>query len=683
MKTKLLSAFLVLCALQAPAGEKPGSNDTAAAPVMAIGEVVVTGQYAARSAEKAVQRIRVIDRKKIDAMSAQNLRDVLVNEMNIRLSQDNILGSSLSVQGISGQNVKILVDGVPVIGRQDGNLDLSQINLQNIERIEIIEGPMSVSYGTDALAGTINLITRKNVQHRWEAGLTSYAESIGNYNLNGRLAFRAGRHSFTATGGRNLFDGWRETDGTFTGFGAEPADAHRVQQWKPKVQYLAGLQYAFRAGKATTIRYKGDYFKETILNRGTPDYYGEKALDDYYRTYRFDNAVSLSSTIGKGLQLNMQAAYNDYKRVKNTYNKDLTTLGENLSQASGAQDTSRFGLFSSRGTIAYGEPDTKLGYELGYDINLETATGARIEGQKQAIGDYAVFASAEYKLLPSLIIRPGLRYAYNTDYPAPLVPSVHVRYKWNDMTLRASYARGFRAPTLKELYFDFHDSNHDIDGNKDLKAEYSDNVHVALQYGAVRGRTFYKLEATAFYNNIRDRIDLALVSGTRYSYVNIGQYRSKGIQLNAELATGSLRAGAGFSYLGRLNALSGESGVPAYSYAPEARANIAYEQKQTGITAALFCKYTGRTPGYALDDSGAVIATSIEAFSMADFTLSRFFMGKMFNVGLGCKNLFDVTNISRTSAADGNTAHSTSGTSMPYGTGRSFFIKADINLNGK
>lgn len=124
--------------------------------------LVVTGQYAPNTIEKATHKVRVIDRQKMDVMSAQNLRDVLTNELNIRISQDNVLGSSMSMQGISGQNVKILIDGVPVVGRLEGNIDLSQINLNNIERVEIIEGPMSVNYGTDALAGTINLITKKN-----------------------------------------------------------------------------------------------------------------------------------------------------------------------------------------------------------------------------------------------------------------------------------------------------------------------------------------------------------------------------------------------------------------------------------------------------------------------------------------------------------------------------------------
>ncbi|MBL4707249.1 MAG: TonB-dependent receptor plug domain-containing protein, partial [Flavobacteriales bacterium] len=144
-----------------------------------VEDVVVTAQYSPTSVEKSVHKVKVISRQKIENMVAVNLKDVLTNELNIRLSQDNILGSGMSLQGISGQNVKILIDGVPIIGRLDGQIDLNQINLNEVERIEIIEGPFSVNYGSNALAGTINIITKKEGEGKLAIGLNSYTENIG------------------------------------------------------------------------------------------------------------------------------------------------------------------------------------------------------------------------------------------------------------------------------------------------------------------------------------------------------------------------------------------------------------------------------------------------------------------------------------------------------------------------
>ena len=154
-----------------------------------IDDVVVTAQYSPTSVENSVHKIKVISRQKIDDMAAVNLRDVLTNELNIRISQDNVLGSGMSLQGISGQNVKILIDGVPVIGRMDGQIDLNQINLNNVERIELIEGPLSVNYGSNALAGTINIITKKHQDEKLSLGINSYTENIGTYNLETNIGF--------------------------------------------------------------------------------------------------------------------------------------------------------------------------------------------------------------------------------------------------------------------------------------------------------------------------------------------------------------------------------------------------------------------------------------------------------------------------------------------------------------
>ena len=127
-----------------------------------LDQVCVTGEYVPTSTEESINKITIITKKDIINSGASNLTDILSYQTNIRIEQDNILGSSLEMGGMSGDNVKILIDGVPVIGRLGGNIDMNQINLGNVERIEIVNGPLSVNYGTNSLAGTINIITNNN-----------------------------------------------------------------------------------------------------------------------------------------------------------------------------------------------------------------------------------------------------------------------------------------------------------------------------------------------------------------------------------------------------------------------------------------------------------------------------------------------------------------------------------------
>ncbi|MBK6634150.1 MAG: TonB-dependent receptor plug domain-containing protein [Chitinophagaceae bacterium] len=127
-------------------------------------EVVVTGQYKPQTLKKSVYQVRVINNERIKQSGATNVQQVLNNQLGFRFSSDNTIGTTdVQLMGMSGRNVKILLDGIPLVDRGDTRESLGQVDINSIERIEIVEGPMSVSYGSDALAGVINIIT-KNIQ---------------------------------------------------------------------------------------------------------------------------------------------------------------------------------------------------------------------------------------------------------------------------------------------------------------------------------------------------------------------------------------------------------------------------------------------------------------------------------------------------------------------------------------
>ena len=110
-----------------------------------LDEVVVTAQYVPQSIKKSVYKIKVFDIEEINALGATNLRDLLYYELNLEVFQESsFAGTGIEIQGLSQENIKILIDGVPIIGRLNGTIDLNQIVLNNIERVEIIEGPTSI-----------------------------------------------------------------------------------------------------------------------------------------------------------------------------------------------------------------------------------------------------------------------------------------------------------------------------------------------------------------------------------------------------------------------------------------------------------------------------------------------------------------------------------------------------------
>lgn len=615
-------------------------------PVLEVEEMVVTAQSQATSIENAVQKITVISAEQIARSGSNNLADILTYQTGIRLSQDNVLGSSMDLGGISGQNVKILVDGVPVIGRQNGNIDLTQINLANVERIEVVEGPLSVNYGTNALAGTVNIITKKERKDVCSAELNPYYETIGNYNLSGVLAVDRSRHHWNLEGLRNFFDGWTDGDAFIEFPKKRPADTNRVKTWKPREQYSVGTRYSY-IRDTWQLSLFGKYFHELIVNRGMPSApYYETAFDDYYRTQRLDAGLSGEAKLGKG-HLNFLCAYNDYQRRKNTYFKDLTTLNQVLSETAGAQDTSRFSQWTAR-LIYNGRIGKKITYQVGTDINYTNGWGRRIEGGHRDIGDYAGFVTLDWKLLDSLTIKPGVRYACNSAYNSPVIPSLNILYRVRKFSFRAAVARGFRAPDLKELYMDFVDINHNITGNRELKAENSWNYSFFANWmKPLKKNALVKIEYSAYYNDIDNLITLGIVDNSSYTYINIGTYSTIGQQLGVNYRSKRAQVQVSATYIGRYNPDSEtEAGVKRYSFSPETSARIAYYLIEDRLQANVFYKFNGKLQSFYVNEDSEVITSVQSAYHILDAGITALFLkDRRLSVTLGAKNLLNVKQV--------------------------------------
>ena len=655
--------------------------------ILNMEEVVVTGQYTPQRTDKSIYKIKVIGAEEIESHAAVNLQEVLSTQLNIKMTHDAALGTKMKLQGIGGENVKILVDGVPVIGRMNGDIDLSQITTSNIDRIEMVEGPMSVNYGTNALAGVINLITRDHVTDKVDARLNSYAESVGQYNVDGSVGVYKGKNTFLVNGGRNFFNGFSTND------------TSRYQQWKPKEQIFGEFKYKRRIGN-TNLRFSTRYFDEYVLDKGNPQldadtaagYYFYKARDGHYYTTRWDNSLSWTGLIGNEKYIDLMAAYSYYNRERKTTIKNLATLQEQASGSESDYDTTTFDSWTFRGTISRFKMDTvTFNYQVGFDINLENGEGKKIDGGTAGIQDYAIFGSIKYRPWQTLTIQPGLRVAHNSKYDAPLTPSINVLYQINDrLTARASYGRGFRAPSLKELYLDFVDLNHRIYGSDSLKAEHSDSFQFSLGYYVQTEKVAFKIEPDFFYNSMRDKIDLLpkTVVGNNndttevWVYTNADQFKTYGGRLNITYRhKGVFSLGFGVAYIGIYNNFSDAVETDSkFYYYPEFALNATYDNKLTGIRLGVNYKFTGEVTRDRITTGDQVEKYTEEGYNMLDLTLSRKFLDDRIMLSVGAKNLFDITDI-KTSGGGGGSVHGSGGSSMPIAWGRSFFAGLKFKLS--
>lgn len=636
-------------------------------------EVVFTGQYEPQSARKSVYQVRTISHDRIQAQGATRLQDILNHELNIRFSQDLALGgSNLTLQGLAGQNVKVLLDGVPITGRQGtGNeININQIDVNTIERIEIVEGPMSVTYGADALAGVINIITRKPAAGQLSAYARLHEETVGKeYSGSKGIHQQSVGASYAATKGwewslqasRNDFGGW------------QGSAAERDKQWHPKLQWQGAAMAGYRSQRVHAY-YRLDALHEDIYN---PDpFIGNVAFDQHYITKRFMHQAQSEARFSSRLTLNNIVSYTDYNRRTRSTNVNKTTGAETLALGDGMQDVTAFQAWALRGTATY-RLNSTWSFQPGYDINLETGSGGRIKAGDQTINDYAAFVSAEWNAA-RWRVRPGLRFMYNSVYNAPpAVPSLNIKYQIGPrMDVMVSYGRGFRAPSIRELYFNFFDASHQIEGNPDLKAERSHSLNAAYQWQVHTSAAFsLRTQARVFYNDVKDQITTGYKAGsaTVTTYLNVDRFKTQGGTWESSAVWKGLEATVGFSYTGRYNQYRAlEAALPDFTWSEEVNASLAYTFKPSKTQISAYYKYTGKLPVYELSTDGTARLATLSAYTWADVSVQQP-VGKWVTLTAGARNLFNVVAVNNTSTQSG--AHAEVGP-RPIGYGRSYFITA-------
>ncbi len=639
-------------------------------------EVVVTGEVEPQSVRASVYNVRTIPMERLQSRGATRLQDALNTELNIRFAQDPALGgSNLTMMGLPGQNVKVLVDGVPVIGKQGtGNeVNLNQFNVNAVERIEIVEGPMAVIYGADALAGVINIITKKSVEEKFAVSATLQEETAGNeYGLskglhNQRVSLASAVNAFYFRGSlsHNAFRGWT---GDSTG---------REKTWHPKAQWMASAVAGYQQN-GWHAYYRADYLHEKIYNPA--QFAGNEAIDKNYITQRLMHQVQLTTSLSEKVSFNSALSYTGFRNRTQSVAVDRQTGRETLAN-SALQNTDEFTGMTIRGALQYRISDA-VSIQPGYDINLESGSGSRLKEGTNGIQDYAGFLSADLKL-GALSLRPGVRVIRNSVYEAPpVIPSLNTKITINDRhDVRVSYGRGFRAPSIRELFFNFFDASHSIEGNPDLEAERSHTVNASWNARLVETDNNLRLNGviSAFYNDVDNMIGYGVRPGSNVTtYVNINEFRSKGLTLNTVLSNGNTDFRAGLGCTGRYNSLTEANGtLPAFTWSPEITTSVTHQVDET-FSVSLFYKYTGKTPAYELDPAGEdIVLVETDGYHWADLTAQKS-LGKHLELSAGIRNLFNVTQVYN--SASGASTHTGSGSSRPVGYGRSFFVTLNVRF---
>ncbi|MBF00338.1 TonB-dependent receptor [Flavobacterium coralii] len=682
-----------------------------------LNEVVVTGQIEPQSIKKSVFNVRVISAEDIRRQAGNNLADVLNQYLNIIVQPQSGEGrSTVSMFGLDGQYLKVLVDNVPLVSDTGlgNNIDLTQINLDDIERIEIIEGAMGVTHGANAVSGIINIITKKSINNKWEISATVQEETVGDEY---KPFYDEGRHIQALRISHNLNDNWfisaganrNSFEGYLGGFGGReftnnpnnPAQ-QRGYSWLPKEQVFSNVLVRYQKGN-THVFYRFEYFDENI------DFYNPIILSQFVegtgilryandRRYFTEKFYHHLNAVGKlaGLDYNVSVSHQKQKRDVEQFRYYIQTDTEEQNATQPYQETE---VLHSTGTLTNFIKKEGFDFQVGYELVNTYGYSSALTGNfnddnngdvnlNKRLENYDVFAAAEAPVTERFSIRPGFRYSFQSKFDDQWAASMGLRYLLNKgYETRLSYGRSYRTPNYEELYTYFVDSNHNLQGNPELDPESGHSIEASFKKQTFTKDLQLSNSITAGFISVSDRIELAVVATFpqfQYRYINIDSYKMWNLATTHQLQYKNLDAKVGVSVTGISRAINTGLTVSDDKYLTTYQFNtsIGYTIPKWDTQLSLYYKHNGRQQQYVQDSSLSnpqFILNEIEAFGLMDASVRKSFFKRSLDVTLGARNLLDVVNIQSSQAAGGT--HSAGTTNILMGYGRSYFLKLTYNIN--
>lgn len=593
-------------------------------------EVVITGSFIPIQIKESFYDINIISRKSIDEKALNTVGEALNKELQFKTNNGHVNETAIMMNGLSGNHVKILVDGIPVEGRLNGNVDLSQIVLQDIDRIEVIDGPASVAYGTNALGGTINIITKKYQTQDWSTYIKAYYESIGQYNIDGSVGYRFDKNQIKINVGRHYFDGDNFDKNS------------RYKTWKPREQTFGSILYTRRI-KSLQLSTIQDLFYEKMISRGAPSPpYFISAIDTYYKTYRYSSKLLLTGKINKNHYIDCAASYSLFNRLRNIYYKDLTSIQYYPTDGESDQDSTKYHAQMIRCIFIQQNDSAKVNFQIGMENKMDIIHAQRVYNNRQYINETALFGTLDYAPIIPLKLRGALRVTYNSAYKLSATPSLHVNYKPNEnVVIKVSYAQGFRAPELKELFLEFHyNSTINLYGNPLLKPEKSHHLNFNIDIQKNWNDEKIILEHKLYFLKIKNRIGLQQVSDIDWKYYNFDYFSVWGFQAKYSYVHNWLSATLSYNCNANYNSTFDTYTIDNnyfYNHTLATSATLLYEKYK--ISMIVDYKYNGKLHNYYITDANEIINSSIGSYNILDISINKFFFKEKLNFSLGIKNV--------------------------------------------
>lgn len=513
---------------------------SALAQEVRLQEVFVTAARSEQALETVNASIEVIPAEKISTFAGRSLSEVLQYATGT-LVKDSGSSSSFSLRGQDSDKTLILVDGLRRTEKYVG-ANLNNIQLEDVERIEIVRGPMSALYGSDALGGVINIITR-GPRKGGEAGVRFMAGQTGD-----------GQRDTAILGG---YGNWGDGQiGHRVSFETKRRDPFRLPTTDPRITDLNQERRDFLSYRGDVKTAAGHFDWGVEMARQDDTGVGLTRTNTTYTKIENEDRDFIQGgyrgRIGDGeLSVRMGYGKSDARVNRGTAQDELTLLKQ-------TQIESQYAFEPMANHFAV------VGYAYRQD-DADISTNSRVAVRNVN----ALFAQDIWNLRPNVDLTLGLRYDDYNDFGSKLTPRVAIAWRPDRWTLRAGLGKGFKAPSLLNLYMtSIIRGRYDLRGNPNLQPEESTSGEFAVAYRLVRGQ----IEVVAHRSNVTNLIS-SVATGARgpgcgtiptpatscqiQEYQNIGKAVIRGIELSGNYRlTESWTLGGSLEYLDAMNAIT-------------------------------------------------------------------------------------------------------------------------------
>lgn len=538
-------------------------------------EVVVTATGTGKLLRDVPVQTEVITRKMIESYGGSSIEDILGGLTSSFAFNEGDMGSQTQLGGLGNNYILILVDGKRLHGDNGGENDLGLIDPHNIEKIEIVKGAQSALYGSDAMAGVINIITKR---HATKGLLLENTTRYGSHNdlrQHNGVGLRWGRVQSYTNFQLQHNDGWQNTGEEYAEGKVLPDTRNKTRNKFTNWQVSERLTYTPRQG--LTLYADGSYYRK-IINRPTNGRYASCDVYTYDLLYRNASAAvgGKWNVNGKGDFMTLDVDWNKhayyYQYTSRTYEDAYIDgelehgvpfyAGQHRLQSNQERTMAQLkGVFH----LPYGNT-VHAGAEYRYDY---LKAPMRTDRGKASDQTGALYVQDEYNPLAWLNLTVGARLVDNANYGLHFTPKASTMVGLGNLRLRLGWSQGFKSPTVKELYYRYlhvmGSSTFFNIGNTDLKPQTSNYYSANVEYRTQR----FSCSLTGYVNRLEKMIALVNVpvdeipkgitnaylgdgslDVTARMYKNLENARTCGIDANFSWRiTGHLSMVANYSYL--------------------------------------------------------------------------------------------------------------------------------------